>query len=115
MQAPLDMVSNFIAQGMIESRFDTYLSWRPLAYKPPAWCKTDGSKIKWVYKKALYLKENLRVKDFIKYLKPRCLSPTHTWHKLCNLSFPQLIVLYGKLWEKELLPQHIQAVEELVK
>jgi hypothetical protein len=31
-----------------------------------------------------------------------------------GLSNPQLIVLYGKLWEKEILPEHLKEVEELI-
>ena len=41
-----------------------------------------------------------------------------TWPKnetLNNLSFPQLIVLYGKMWEKELKPEHLKEIEELLK
>jgi hypothetical protein len=53
-----------------------------------------------------HLRNNLKVKDLIRYTK------TNT---RLDLSFPQIIVLYGKLWEKELFPKQLQEVEEYAK
>lgn len=40
--------------------------------------------------------------------------PKHR-RELKALSVPQLIVLYGRMWEKNLKPEHLQEVEELLK
>lgn len=66
----------------------------------------------------LYYKVMTRSKNIKRILercKSRCFDSSHTYHNLCNLTFPQLIVLYGRLWEKELKEEQLKEIDKYEK
>ena len=99
MKAHLDQIATHLDQYAIRERFSDYLFWIPRTKK-----------------KRSRVRHTLKAKDLVKYLEPNCLKGiSRIKCELCSLSVPQLIVLYGKMWEKELKEDHIKELEKFLK
>lgn len=84
----VDKIASYIMRGNVNQLVGQYFFWN---------------------KNKISSQEEETLKEFEEYATKQVVKDKD----LDKLSFPQLIVLYGKIYEKELKPEHLKKVEDL--